>query len=278
MSLMVLLFFTGIFAGTVDAIAGGGGLITLPILLSTGIPPHLAFGTNKLQSTIGTLIATRKYHQHGLIKLNSIYQGLLSGLVGSILGAITAQVLSSEVLRILIPILLMCILLYTLCTPKLGHQDAPPRMKEALFFMLFGFVLGFYDGFFGPGAGSLCMFCLAFFLGYNLMKATAMTKIFNLNSNFIAMLCFAIGGNIDYRLGLVMAAGQIIGSRIGAHLAIKNGVRVIRPVFLVVVFSTIITQAYHLVPSFWVGVGALFLVAAFVYRNRTKPQPVIDAS
>ncbi len=236
--IFTLLFLTGIFAGTVDAVAGGGGLITLPILLSMGVPPYTAFGTNKLQGTIGTFFAARKYYQHGLISFNAIYKGIIFGLAGSIAGAVTVQVLSSDILRVVIPILLMLILFYTLVTPKFGMKEMEPKLNEGWFFILFGFGLGFYDGFFGPGTGSFWVFCLAFFLGYHLIKATAYTKIFNLNSSFVAMVCFGLAGHIDYRIGLTMAAGQIIGAKIGAHLAIRNGARLIRPVFMLVVFFT----------------------------------------
>lgn len=236
-----LLFFTGLFAGTVDAIAGGGGLISLPVLLSLGIPPHLAFGTNKLQGTLGTSVAALRYYRHGLISLSAASYGILFGLIGSICGAIAGQVMSTVLLQKLIPILLLAILAYVVFSPRVGDVDLKPRMREALFYLVFGFLLGFYDGFFGPGVGSIWVFSLTFFLGYNLIKATAYTKIFNLNSSLIATLCFAIGGNIDYRLGLSMAAGQLIGGRLGAHFAIKNGSYVIRPIFFSVVTMTILS-------------------------------------
>jgi uncharacterized membrane protein YfcA len=231
--LLLLLFFTGLFAGTVDAIAGGGGLISLPVLLSIGMPPHMAFGTNKLQGTIGTFAAAMKYYRHGYISLKKAYLGIIFGLLGAILGAVTAQVVHSELLRQIIPVLLFCVFIYTVCSPKLGVQDNQAKMSEFLFYLIFGFALAFYDGFLGPGTGSFWVFALTFFLGYNLLKATAYTKIFNLNSSFIAMICFAIGGNIDYRLGLTMAMGQIIGGRLGAHFAITKGARLIRPFFSV---------------------------------------------
>lgn len=236
-----LLFFTGLFAGTVDAIAGGGGLISLPVLLSLGVPPHIAFGTNKLQGTIGTSVAALRYYRHGLISLSAASYGILFGLAGSICGAIAGQVMSTILLQKLIPVLLLMILAYIIFSPRVGDADLKPRMREAAFYLVFGFLLGFYDGFFGPGVGSIWVFCLTFFLGYNLIKATAYTKIFNLNSSLIATLCFAVGGNIDYRLGLSMAAGQLIGGRLGAHFAIKNGSYIIRPIFLSVVAMTIMS-------------------------------------
>lgn len=277
---LLILFFTGLFAGTVDAIAGGGGLISLPILLSLGIPPHLAFGTNKLQGTIGTFVATIKYYKHGYISLNKIYLGIIFGLIGSAAGAIAAQLTSSDVLRQIIPILLFFILIYTLCSPKLGLHDKKPKMNEFLFYIIFGFSLAFYDGFFGPGTGSFWVFFLTFFLGYSLIKATAYTKVFNLNSSFVAMVCFAIGGNIDYRLGLIMAMGQLIGGRLGAHLVITKGARLIRPIFLSMVTLTIATLLYksyststltehgHLLPA--MGVVSILTVILLFYLRMQK--------
>jgi uncharacterized membrane protein YfcA len=282
----LLLFCTGLFAGTVDAIAGGGGLISLPVLLSLGIPPHIAFGTNKLQGTLGTSVAALRYYRHGLISLSAASYGILFGLVGSICGAIAGQVASTVLLQKLIPVLLLFILAYVVFSPRVGDADLKPRMREALFYLIFGFILGFYDGFFGPGVGSIWVFCLTFFLGYNLIKATAYTKIFNLNSSLIATFCFAIGGNIDYRLGLSMAAGQLIGGRLGAHFAIKNGSYIIRPIFLFVVATTIMSllvKTYghsDIVMRFtrhtgvvleFVGFSIILLAAAYFYvRNQRQ--------
>jgi uncharacterized membrane protein YfcA len=242
--ILFLLFATGLFAGTVDAIAGGGGLISLPILLSIGMPPHLAFGTNKLQSTIGTLKATLKYYKHGYISLEKIYVGICFGAVGSILGSITAQIIHGDILSKIIPIFLFAILMYTIFSPHLGQHDKQAKMKEFWFYLIFGFTLAFYDGFFGPGTAMFWVFAYTFFLGYNLIKATAYSKVFNLNSNIISTICFAIGGNIDYRFGLVMALGQLIGGHLGAHLAITKGAQLIRPIFLSVVSLTIVTLVY----------------------------------
>lgn len=237
--LLFSLFLTGLFAGTIDAIAGGGGLISVPVLLSIGMPPQLAFGTNKLQAVLGTFSAVRRYHRHGLISLNLVYTGIVSGFIGAVTGAVSIQMISSTFLQTIIPILLLLILVYSILSPKLGAEDKPARMQEGRFYSLFGFILGFYDGFFGPGTGSFWVFLITFFLGYNLVKATAYTKVFNFNSSFIAVICFALGGNIDYRIALCMAAGSLLGGKIGASLAIKKGAVLIRPLFLLVVTSTI---------------------------------------
>jgi uncharacterized membrane protein YfcA len=233
--LMLLLALTGLLAGTVDAIAGGGGMISLPMLMLVGMPAHLALGTNKLQGSIGTLMAAINYYRRGMWSLKTIYKGLIFGFVGAASGAYLSQHISSAILGYIIPILLIAVLLYSIFMPSLGLIDRHPRMPEQLFFPLAGMILGFYDGFFGPATGSFWVFALVFFLGYNLAKATAYTKVFNLKSNIFATICFAIGHNIDYRAGLIMATGQFIGGQLGSHLVIKNGAKFVRPVFLTMV-------------------------------------------
>jgi uncharacterized membrane protein YfcA len=242
--LFPLLFMTGLLAGTIDAIAGGGGLISLPMLLSIGVPPHIALGTNKLQSSIGTLVATWSYHRQGWFSFRTASTGLFFGAIGATLGSITGQIIEGAFLGKIIPLLLILILAYSLFAPKTWAQDSQPKLKEVYFYSIFGFVLSFYDGFFGPGTGSFWVFTLVFFLGYNFTKATAYTKILNLNSNLVALLCFALGHNIDYRIGFCMALGQLIGGRLGTHLALKKGAGFIRPIFIIVVCSTIITLVY----------------------------------
>lgn len=264
--LMLVLFLTGLLAGTVDAIAGGGGLITIPVLLSIGLPPHVAFGTNKLQGVIGTSMAARRFWKEGWISLRGIYRGVFAGLVGAASGAIANQMLDGTVLKHIVPALLMLIFLYTMFSPRLGDNDIAPRMNGWLFYLLFGFVLGFYDGFFGPGTGAFWVFALMFFLGFNLVKATAYTKVFNLNSSLIALVCFAVGSNIDYRVGLCMAAGQVIGGWLGASLAINKGVRLIRPLFLTMVFLTIASMIYRTY-----GLSFMHLVAVSLHKSTYVP-------
>lgn len=242
--LLPMLFLTGLLAGTVDAIAGGGGLISLPVLLGFGVPPHLALGTNKLQSMFGTASATYSYYKQGALTQNSLIKGILFSFIGAATGAIVNQYLSGEILRKIMPILLLIVLFYIFFSPKIGNENIKPKMSETLFYLIFGSLLGFYDGFFGPGTGAFWVFVLVLFLGHNLLKATAYTKVFNLNTNIAAVIFFAIGNNIDYKIAFVMALGQLVGGRIGAQLAIKKGVSLIRTVFFIVITATIATLIY----------------------------------
>lgn len=242
--LAIGLFATGLIAGAIDAIAGGGGMICLPVLLGIGVPPHLALGTNKLQSSIGTFMAAWSYYRAKLFNFQTIYKGLIFGFLGAVLGSVAAQSISSHVLQQAIPFMLLTIFVYTLLSPRLGVEDRKPIWSEFYFYIIFGFGLGFYDGFFGPGTGSFWVFALVFFLGYSLPQATAYTKVFNLKSNIIAATCFAIGHNIDYRIAGCMAVGQLFGGQLGAYLAIRNGAKLIRPIFILMVSVTILSLFY----------------------------------
>jgi len=239
----IFLFFgAGLLAGTVDAIAGGGGLISLPLLVSVGLPAPIALGTNKLQASIGTSVATYNYFKNKLISFEVIIKGLLFGFLGATSGSLTAQFINSSFLEKILPFLMLIIFLYTVYNPKLGLLDSKQRMKESIFYVIFGFVLGFYDGFLGPGTGSFWVIALVFFLGYNLSKATAYTKVFNLKSNLIASAWFMLGHNVDYKIAFIMACGQFIGGKIGSQLVILNGAKLVRPIFLTIVFFTILAM------------------------------------
>ncbi len=240
----VLLFITGLCSVFVDSIAGGGGLIALPVLFSVGLPPDIALGTNKLQGSFGTFSASYNYIKKGVVKLDENLTGILFTLFGAILGAVTIQHMEAEFIKGLIPILLFFVFIYTLFLKDLGHGSSNPKMSQHLFFLLFGLGLGFYDGFFGPGTGSFWTAALLIFLGLDMRKASGITRIMNFTSNIVALAVFIIGGKVLYSAGFCMAAGQIMGARAGSSLAIKKGVGFIRPVFLIVVFLTITRLAY----------------------------------
>lgn len=236
---LLLLFFTGLIAGLVDAIAGGGGLITVPALLATGMLPSMALGTNKLQSTVGTLMAASHFYRRGFFSFREFFVGLLLCAVGALLGAAVTLVIKPAIFKLIVPYLLFGILIYMIMAPRLQfYKMFAIRLSTSKFYLLFGLLLGFYDGFFGPGTGSFWMFAFMFFMGFDILKATAHTKIFNLTSNMVALVFFMVTQHIDYRIGLCMAAGQWIGGYFGARLAIHKGARLIKPLFLTTVFAT----------------------------------------
>lgn len=234
-----LLFLVGLVAGTVDAVAGGGGLITLPVLLNLGLPVPLALGTNKFQSTFGSVSAAAHFVRQGTVVLREQRLGIVMTLVGSLLGAFLVQRLDPSFLKQFIPWLLAAILLYTWLRPAIGIQERPPRMGSTPFFIVFGLGLGLYDGFIGPGTGSFWAIALVLLLGLNFTRATAVTKVMNATSNVAALGLFASLGLVHLGAGLAMAAGQLLGGRIGAGLVVTRGAKFIRPLFLTMVALTL---------------------------------------
>jgi uncharacterized membrane protein YfcA len=240
----VLLFFTGLVAGFVDSIAGGGGLISLPVLLSVGMPPQLALGTNKLQGSFGTLSSAVTFIRKGTVTFNESVHGIAFTLMGATIGAWSIQQIEAGFIRHIIPVMLLFVFFYTLFSKDLGTRPGRPKMAKNLFFTLFGLVLGFYDGFFGPGTGSFWTGGLLIVMGMDMTRAAGTTRIMNFTSNIVALSVFILGGNVAYAAGLCMAAGQVIGARAGSGMAIKRGASFIRPIFLTMVFLTIVRLIY----------------------------------
>jgi uncharacterized membrane protein YfcA len=241
-----LLFLAGFSAGFVDSIAGGGGLIALPALLTAGLPPQVALGTNKFQGSFGTLSAALNYVQKGQVKLSdpSTWSGIGFTFLGAVAGAWAIQRLDPAFLRHLIPVLLLGVLVYTLLSGGLGASEGRARLPVGLFYLVFGLGLGFYDGFFGPGTGSFWTAAFMIVMGFSMTRASGYTRIMNFVSNIVALCLFILGGNVVYSIGICMAAGQVLGARAGSGLAIRKGARFIRPVFMAVVFLTLARLVY----------------------------------
>lgn len=236
----IILVIAGFFAGLIDSIAGGGGLIALPALLSVGLPAHLALGTNKLQGSFGTLTASLNYSRNNLVNFKDTIQGVIWTTIGAIIGTLLIQSLSTPFLNNFIPILLLAIFLYTLFSPRLGKKDHSSRLSHSMFYCLTGLILGFYDGFFGPGTGSFWMLSFVLFMGIDFTKATAHTKIMNFTSNIVALVVFILGGNVVFLAGIVMGLGQVLGAVTGSNIVILRGVKFVRIAFLVIIGVTIV--------------------------------------
>jgi uncharacterized membrane protein YfcA len=238
--IIALLFFAGLSAGFIDAIAGGGGLISVPALLAAGLPPQMALGTNKMQSTWGTLMAVRKYAKAGLVSWPQVRLTVLVTFVFAWLGTWTVTRVSNEVLRKIVPWLLLGIAFYVLLSPGLGKVSKSARLGLVGFAWLMGGVLGFYDGFFGPGTGAFWALACIALLGLELTRATAFTKVVNLTSNIASLLVFVISDRVHYPIAFAMIAGQLIGGRLGASMAIRHGAPFIRVIFITVVFAMVV--------------------------------------
>ena len=231
--ILAFLFVAAVAAGFIDAIAGGGGLITIPALLAAGVAPVAAIATNKVQGSFGTAAATWTFWRKGRIDFALLKWPLIAAVVGAVLGAITLSFVDTTWLMVLLPVLLIGIAVYFLVGPKASDEDVHARLTPFAFGAVAGGI-GFYDGFFGPGAGSFYALALVTLLGMGLTKATAHTKALNFASNFISVIVFAIGGHVLWTVGLIMAVGQVLGGWLGSHAAMRFGPRLIRPLLVVI--------------------------------------------
>ena len=234
LTILVALGFVGLLAGFVDAIAGGGGLIAIPALLAVGIPPVTAFGTNKLQSVVGTVIAAFTYWRKGFVspKLLAVAIPLTFG--GSFLGALAVKSIDTTVLQYAVPVALIAVALYFAFAPRLTDEDSHARLGIAIFLPLMGFAVGFYDGILGPGTGSFMTLGFVTLFGFGVTRAAGHTKVLNLTSNLGALALFIPSGNVVWLVAGVMIVGQIIGGYLGALTGIRFGARLIRPLVVVV--------------------------------------------
>ncbi|HEY5459388.1 MAG TPA: TSUP family transporter [Sphingomicrobium sp.] len=229
--LYVALTATAVLTGFIDAIAGGGGLIMMPALLSAGVPPINALATNKLQSMFGTSVACSNYARKGLVDWRANVLTVLLVFAGATLGVVVVQTIDTKALSLIIPLLLMAVAFYVLISPRMSDEDAHQRIS-ARGYAPVGAAIGGYDGFFGPGTGSFFTATLVGLRGIGLTRATALTKLFNLTSNVASVIFFAIGGKMYWLLGLCMAAGAMAGGWIGSHTAMRFGARLIRPLLV----------------------------------------------
>lgn len=239
-----LLFGTGFAAGFVDSIAGGGGLITVPVLLNFGFDPRAALGTNKLQATFGSGSATWHYTRAGAVSLRTCKRGFAITFLAAAFGTWLVQQLPRDFLNRFIPVLLLAVAIYTLLRPNLGEVDAPPRMRRPWFDAVFGIGLGFYDGFFGPGTGTFWAMAFVLALGLDFTKATASTKVMNFASNVSSLLFFLLGGHVLFVPGICMGVGQLLGAQLGSRTVIKHGAKFIRPIFISVVLAITLKLLY----------------------------------
>ena len=227
----VALTATAAVAGFVDSVAGGGGLITVPALLYAGLPPAVVLGTNKVQSTCGTGLASWRYHRAGLFELRPNLLTAALVFVGAATGALVIQHFNTGMLNRIIPVLLIAVALYTLLSPRMHDHDGKALISAKAYLPL-GCGIGFYDGFFGPGTGQFFTTSLVSLRGMGLTRATGLTKPFNLTSNIASVLVFALAGKMMWLLGLCMAMGSMSGAWVGSHTATRYGAKVIRPLLI----------------------------------------------
>jgi hypothetical protein len=251
---MELLFVAcaSLLAGFVDSIVGGGGLVLVPALFAAFATAHPAtlLGVNKSASLWGTAVATVQYARRVNMPWRTLLPAGAAALAASFAGAWLVTVVSPEFLRKVLPFVLLAVLAYTLVKKELGREHAPRLRgwREAAVATAIGLLMGFYDGFFGPGAGSLLVFLFVRLLGYDFLHASASAKLLNSCSNLAALSLFAFKGHIWWHYALALALANVIGSLLGARLALKHGSGFVRAVFVLVVSALILRTAYD---AFW---------------------------
>lgn len=231
--LVLLLGLAAFVAGLVDAIAGGGGLITVPALLLAGVPPVQALGTNKLQGAFGAGTAALHYARAGHVRPQAQAAMALVAAVAGGAGALAAHRIPVEALRLIMPAVLVAVALFFALKPGLTDADRHQRLTPAAFTALAVAPVAAYDGFFGPGTGSFFMLAFVLLAGHGILRATAHTKLLNFASNIGSLAVFLTAGVVWWKVGLVMALGQTLGASLGARLAVRVGARLIRPLLVV---------------------------------------------
>lgn len=230
------------FAGTMDAIGGGGGLVTVPALLAAGLPPHLALGTNKGQSVFGSFAALSRYAHAGLVDRRSAAFAFPLAIAGSAAGVLLALAIRAEVLRpIVVVLLVVAAAIVVMAKPsEASGAKAPSQGRADRIWAAAALGIGAYDGFFGPGTGTFLILVLVAFLHRPLTRATADAKVVNFGSNLAAVALFASRGSILWSLALPMAGAQLVGGFLGAHLAVRQGDRFVRAVVVIVVLALVL--------------------------------------
>ncbi len=245
---LILVACASLLAGFVDSIVGGGGLVLVPALFAVFPQTHPAtlFGVNKSASLWGTAVATVQYARRVQLDWRMLLPAAALALAGSFAGAWLVTVVSPEFLRKLLPLVLLGVLLYTLAKKELGRHHAP-RLQgtpQTVVAACIGGLMGFYDGFFGPGTGSLLVFLFVRLLGYDFLHASASAKLLNTCSNFAALTLFAFKGHIWWHYALVLAVANVAGSLLGTRLALKHGAGFVRAIFVLVVGALILKTGH----------------------------------
>lgn len=236
--------------GFVDSIAGGGGLISLPAYMFAGLPVHFAYGTNKFSSCSGTLFSSIRFIKSRNIYYKSIAVSVVCAIAGSFIGARAALAMDEIYLKYCLMVLLPAIVVFMLFKRDFGEREKEVVLSDKkimILSMIFTFIIGAYDGFFGPGAGTFLILVYTGVLGFNMTVASGNAKIINLASNISALVTFIAGGKVMLAVGLPAALCSILGHWIGSGLAIKNGAKVIRPVFLMVIIMLFIKVGLDLI-------------------------------
>lgn len=239
----------GFVAAFIDSIAGGGGIISLPGLMVLGVPPAYALGTNKFASTCASFTSSMTFIKYKVYDVNLLKYLVFGTLIGAILGVKAVLLLDSSKLRIIIIILMIFVAIYTLLSKNVGNVNNFKGVykKTIVIGLIISIVLGFYDGFFGPGTGSFYIFLFIILLGYDFRISAGNGKILNFVSNVTSLVLFVMNSKIIYSAAIPMAIAMIIGARFGTKVAIRNGAKLIRPILVCVTIAYAIKMVFDII-------------------------------
>ena len=244
----MIVAIASLFAGFVDSIVGGGGLILVPALFAVFPTTHPAtlFGINKGASIWGTALATAQYARRVNLQWSTLLPAAAAGFAGALAGAWLITAVSPDFLRKVLPVVLVAVLFHTLLKKELGRHHTPrfSGRAETMAACSIGVTVGFYDGFFGPGAGSFLVFLFVRWLGYDFLHASASAKLLNSASNLAALALFAAKGHVWWHLALSLAVLNVMGSLLGTHLALRHGAGFVRLAFVAVVSALILKTGF----------------------------------
>jgi hypothetical protein len=231
---IALICCAGFIAALVDSIAGGGGLISVPALLAAGVPSHIALGTNKFCSTPAAFSSALEFKKSGKTKMGLLKYLVPFTLIGAAIGSNAVLNINETVLRSIVLVLILFVGLYTVFSKSIGAENRFSGLtsRNICLGILLAFALGFYDGFFGPGTGSLLLFGFIKIFGFDFVNAAGNAKALNFVSNIAALAIFAVHGQIDFLIAVPMALSMVLGARVGTSLAISRGPKLIKPIFV----------------------------------------------
>lgn len=237
------------FAGFVDAVAGGGGIISLPAYFLTGMPAHMCYGTNKFSATCGTTLAVATYFKHGAINIKVAAMAAAGSFIGSNIGSQIVLMLDDKVLKLML-VICMPVIAVIIFVKKIGGEEDRSYLLGSVRLMIYGFLVGLlvggYDGIFGPGTGTIAAIAFTAFMHFDLKTATGNAKVLNLASNVGSVVTFWIAGTIDFRYAIPAGACNVVGAMIGSQMAVRKGSGFIRPVMICVIVLLIGKVAYDL--------------------------------
>lgn len=247
------LFVLALVAGTIDAMAGGGGLLTVPGLMATGIPPISVLATNKMSAIFSPISAVYHFWKSGRLPVLKLWRPALFSMLAAMAGAASISLIDTNILKQMVPFFLIGLCGWLLISEDLGKTPGTPKLSLSTAAITLVPLVGFYDGFFGPGTGTFFALGLVGLAGLALDQATMQAKLYNLMSNLGALIFFLVQGHIVWPFAIVMASGMVTGGAIGARLVLKHGTGLIKPLLIVTSLAMSLRLLWQngVLPSLW---------------------------